>query len=516
MVNLEDTKPKRPTMDDTQPKRPANFPPPPMMDDGVAAPPRILLWGVILLFVLGVVGSIAGIVLFREGLTPGQQVRVIGYLPFMEAFLPPHPDADDTLAPAATADPNAAQSLLQGPLLLASSTPAEVVAPTDAASPEATQESTPTPQHTPTTQNTPTLTPELTVTPTLLEPTLEPTAEPTVQAIAPTQDNAAAVQVIANTWRPSVRNFGFRRIKQGWNDCGPANISMALSYYGWTRDADYAASYLKPNDEDKNVSPWELVNFVEEQTDVEALYRVGGDLDLLRTLISNEFPVIIERSHMFEGYEWLGHYQTLAGYDDSQRVFYVYDSFLESTTPDDEIVLERYDELDRAWQDFNRTFIVVYDPTRENQLMNLLGTRATTESAAEHALVVAQTEARANPQDAFAWLNLGTSLTLLERYREASNAFDQAIELGLPWRVLWYQFAPYEALYNDGRYNEILFYVESNLENGGEYVEETYYWQGRALAALGETQAAATAFRTALNRNRLYTAARDALDQLNS
>ncbi|RIK17073.1 MAG: hypothetical protein DCC51_12895, partial [Anaerolineae bacterium] len=55
------------------------------------------------------------------------------------------------------------------------------------------------------------------------------------------------------------------------------------------------------------------------------------------------------------------------------------------------------------------------------------------------------------PDDPFAWFNLGSSLTELARlddaalFEGAAAAFDQARLLGLPPRMLWYQFGPYEA-----------------------------------------------------------------------
>lgn len=55
-------------------------------------------------------------------------------------------------------------------------------------------------------------------------------------------------------------------IYQSWNNCGGATVSMGLSYYGYPaseRSDQFAArDYLKPNDEDQNVSPWQLVDYV--------------------------------------------------------------------------------------------------------------------------------------------------------------------------------------------------------------------------------------------------------------
>lgn len=455
----------------------------------LAAPPRILLWGCIGLVIIGIVGSVASVYLFREVLRPGQQVRVMEYLPFMEAFLPPRPAADATV-PTVGAPVNEDQI---NNLLTLDLEPQ--------VTPEATPEVTPEP--------TVEVTVEATEVAVVASPTPAIVATSTPLPPPPTIDPALLVTT-QRTWGTSHINTGFEWTRQGWNNCGPTTVTIAMTYYGWQRDQAFAAQFLKPDREDKNVSPWELATFVNEQSDLQALYRIGGDLDLLRTLVYNGFPVIIERGHMFEGYEWLGHYQAIAGYDDAQRVFFIQDSFLGEDN------IETYDEVDRFWKEFNRTFVVIYDPTREGLLMSLLGdNHATLESSQEHAFEVAQEEARQNPRDAFAYFNMGSALVALGRYQEAARAYDISFSLEqIPWRMMWYQFGPFEAYYEMERYDDVLIYVESNLSNGGEYVEETYYWQGRALAAQGQTNAARSAYREALRRNYLFEDAQIALNAL--
>ena len=40
---------------------------------------------------------------------------------------------------------------------------------------------------------------------------------------------------------------GIRHEYQKWNNCGPANLAMALSYWGWEGDQRPIASFAKPN-----------------------------------------------------------------------------------------------------------------------------------------------------------------------------------------------------------------------------------------------------------------------------
>lgn len=303
--------------------------------------------------------------------------------------------------------------------------------------------------------------------------------------------------------------FGFRHYQQTWNNCGPATITMALSYYGWQNDQEYAASFLKPVREDKNVSPHEMVNFVNERTAVRALWRMGGDIDLLKNLIHAGFPVVIETGLMPEAYDWIGHYRALVAYDDTLQRMYMYDSFLGKGEAD-EGIFESYAEVDDKWRHFNRIFIVVYEPVREAELMRLLGELDTMEGSATVAFNTAQAEARQNPQDSFAWFNMGTSLVELGRHEEAANAFDQARRFGLPFRMTWYQFGPFVAYYETGRFDDVMALARSNLNNASE-LEETYYWRGRVMLAQGDTANAAAEFRRALRYNPNFREAREAL-----
>ncbi|HUN08203.1 MAG TPA: C39 family peptidase [Aggregatilineales bacterium] len=267
---------------------------------------------------------------------------------------------------------------------------------------------------------------------------------------------------------------GLRHEFQTWNNCGPATITMGLSHFGWIEDQTFAASFLKPNEEDKNVTPREMVRFVNGQTNIRALTRMGGTLELLRSFISSGFPVIVSIGYAPEGEDWFGHYRAVIGYDDSTQNFYAYDSYL-GTGEDGRGLVVPYSEFDSGWQDFNRNFIVLYEQGNDGRVASILGERVDVMRAAELALEIAQRETELDPRNGFAWFNLGTSLVALERYDEATRAYDMAQQHELPWRMLWYQFGPYEAYFAVGRLDDVTALVMANLNNGGAYVEETHF-----------------------------------------
>jgi len=455
-------------------------------DEGLRAPPRWLFWGIILAFLAFVLGAAFAVYGFREILKPAQQQRVIDQLPFMRVLRRPTPAGGVFPTIAAPAAESEALSLLDLPLDLPS--PTVTAAPIAIA---ATASPSPIPA---------TAAPSATFisppTATIPQPTLLPSLAPPVDFLP-----------------ASARIDGVLHQQQTWNNCGPATITMALSFHGWRQPQAYAGDILKPNREDKNVSPHELANFVRQESFVEAIVRVGGSLDLLKRLVANGFPTVIETAAMFEGYDWIGHYRVVVGYDDAVQLFYFYDSFL-GVGPDANGITESYARVDNDWRAFNRTFIVVYHPERESLLRNMLAEHWNETDAAKIAFETAQSEARSNPQDVFAWFNMGSSLVALGRHQEAAAAFDQATSTGrLPWRMMWYQHGAFAAYFAVGRYQDVLT-LSAHNQNTAPELEETYYWRGRVYEAQGQTQRAASAYRRALGYNRNYEAARQALDSL--
>jgi hypothetical protein len=51
---------------------------------------------------------------------------------------------------------------------------------------------------------------------------------------------------------------GIQHEYQTWNNCGPATLAMALSYWGWDGDQRPIAAFTKPNPRDNNVMPYSI------------------------------------------------------------------------------------------------------------------------------------------------------------------------------------------------------------------------------------------------------------------
>ena len=276
-----------------------------------------------------------------------------------------------------------------------------------------------------------------------------------------------------------------------------------MSYYGRPERQNEAAAVLKPVDQDRNVSPGEMSAYI-HQVGLDATVRVGGTLDNLKRLIANGYPVIIEKGFEPDADKgWMGHYLLLTGYDEARSIFITQDSFL---GPDQ---LVPYETLDHYWRQFNRLYIIPYPVNNEAGINALIGPEDYP-AMYTSALATAQAEATSDPNDTFAWFNVGANLVALDRYAEAAAAYDQARVAGLPWRMLWYQFGPYEAYYYAGRYDEVLALADATLA-AQDSLEESHYWRGLALQALGNSEEARREFEKALTLNPSFEPARAAL-----
>jgi tetratricopeptide (TPR) repeat protein len=315
--------------------------------------------------------------------------------------------------------------------------------------------------------------------------------------------------------QPAVQLAGLRHFWQTWNNCGPATLATNLSYYGSTLDQADIGNVLRRYADDKNVSPEELVAFAQGQGYMAQL-RVNGSAELARTFLSNGIPLLIETWFEEDPGDGMGHYRLLAGYDDANARWIVYDSYshqnLVSSDPNNyQGIYMSYEQTDAWWKVFNRTYVLVYPPDRDSLVRSILGDAYDTTVMWQQAIATAHAEIAANPGDPYAHFNVGTSLVQLGDFTGAAAAYDQARALGLPWRMLWYQFGPFAAYTEVGRYQEVIDLGQATLTSAAGGIEEIHYWRGRALAGLGDQARAQTEWNQALVLNPDYAPAKQAL-----
>lgn len=351
----------------------------------------------------------------------------------------------------------------------------------------------------------PTSTPEATEAPPTATPTQTPSPTPT-----PLPERVVLEDLIT--------------VRQGFNNCGPANLTIVLNYFGDTTTQEAAASYLKPNVEDRNVSPWQISDYVRDFTALSSTAHSGGNLEMLKQFIAAGYPVVIEKGYEpSNGTGWYGHYLTVYGYDDTTEEIYSRDTNLGPF--DGSPRIDNYEAFMGWWRHFNYTFYVVFPPAEEETVMAIIPDVLEDEITMwQYTADIARQEILEQPDNVFTHFNLGVSLTYLGQltgetnyYSEAVAKFDEAREIGLPPRTLYYEHRPLMAYWKAGRNDDVVELTDALLAtSGGRWVEEVYWYRGHALATQGDLQGAREAYLRALEVNKNFYSAQQSLDWVDS
>jgi hypothetical protein len=369
-----------------------------------------------------------------------------------------------------------------------------------------------------------------------LQATMMPQSGATAQATSTPGPGTTLAPALTSTPLPAtVQLSGVKYEHQHGrlNYCGPANFSMALTYWGWNGNRDVVGKAVKPSDKDKNVMPYELQDFIADNVSgMTSVIRYGGDIDMLKRMVSAGFPVVVEKGiyevdvngHM----GWMGHYAFVTGYDDTTQEIIYQDTYQpepkSNPGPNRHI---KYSTFVEGWRAFNYVFVVVYPREKETQVLALLGRLASENDAARHALSVAQSEAQtlSDIDQYFAWFNVGTSHVMLLEYADAAIAYDYAFNLYAnlnvedsvrPYRMMWYQTGPYKAYYYTNRFSDVINLADTTLNKtiSEPVLEESLYWRGRAYYMAGQTDLAVKDYRDALKVHPNWIPAVEALQDL--
>ena len=343
----------------------------------------------------------------------------------------------------------------------------------------------------------PTVTPTQTYTPRLSPtPTLSPTLIPA-----------------------SITLTGIPHEYQSFNNCGPANLSMLLNFWGWEGDQRNTRAILRPHEDDSNVMPEEMAAFIENNTDLTAIVRYGGDIPTIKKLVAAGFSVIIEKGlHPTDDW-WMGHYLVVNGYSDEWGRLITQDSLIMADFP------IPYQELETQWwRDFNYVYLVAFPPEREAELISILGENYDQEENRKLSLSKVENEIPAlTGRDLFfAYLNQAENLYHVGQKESAAQIYDIAFshyntldEKQRPWRVLWYRVNAYQTYYDVNRYQSVIDLASITLAFLNKPgLEESHYWRGMAYEALGENEKAHRDYEIALQLRPTYQEALDALSRL--
>jgi tetratricopeptide (TPR) repeat protein len=304
-------------------------------------------------------------------------------------------------------------------------------------------------------------------------------------------------------------------IGQSFNNCGPAALSMDLSFYGVDVSQEALADILRPDhnetgtNDEKSTPPEDLAAQAEQYDGLIAYYRPAGNIDLLKKLVAAGFPVMVRT--LYKPTDMVAHYRVIKGYDDTTGDIIDEDGFQGPN------VHYTYNDFLSLWKYYNYEYIVLTPPSKQAQLEAILGSEVSSQSSWQLAAQNAEADIAYDSSDVLATFNLSVADYYLGDYADSVKEFEAAQATGqLPPDMLWYQIEPIESYYELGQYDKVFSLSQGVFDQGDIAVPELYVLRGQSYEKQGNTTAAKAQFELALQYNKNLQSAKDALAALGS
>lgn len=299
-------------------------------------------------------------------------------------------------------------------------------------------------------------------------------------------------------------------VAQTFNNCGPATLSMIMSYFGVYKSQIDLGQEMRPyqnpqgDNDDKSIFAPEFVAFA-QKNGLESLHRPNGTIDLLKQFIVQGIPVVV-RTWLHPN-EDIGHFRIIRGYDDETQVVIQDDSY---EGPNRRIPYSQFDEM---WQPFNYGYILVYSSDKQLTIDNILKEEKNEQVAWKNSIRRAEKELSESPQSFYSKFNIATAQYNLGNYKEALDSYE-AVESQLPFRMLWYQIEPIITYQKIGNYERVFQLSDRILNNHNRGFSELYQIRGEVYLLQGNEDLARVEFEKAVYYNKNFLPAQDSLNNL--
>ena len=294
---------------------------------------------------------------------------------------------------------------------------------------------------------------------------------------------------------------------QTFNNCGPAALSMALSYYGINVSQQVLGEELRPwqnpqgDNDDKSVTLEELGEKAKD-FDLIPYHRPNGNIDLIKLFITYDIPVVARTLTKIE--EDIGHYRIVKGYNDETGQI-IQDDSLQNKN-----LWFSYADFSLLWKQFNFEYLILVPKDKDEIAQNILGENKDPYVAWQKAVQNSQKQLEENQYDIYARFNLSVALYNIGNYQESVDEFEK-VEALLPFRTLWYQIEPIKAYYELGDYQRVFELTEKILNNWNRAFSELYFLRGQIYLKQDNKDTAHQEFEKAVFYNRNFIPAQEAL-----
>lgn len=290
---------------------------------------------------------------------------------------------------------------------------------------------------------------------------------------------------------------GINHVYQTFNNCGPASLSMALSFYGIDVPQQVLGQQLRPfqntdgDNDDKSVTLYELADEAEEYG-FTAYYRPIGNMELVKLFITYDMPVITRTWLKVD--DDIGHYRVIKGFDENRKQI-IQDDSLQGKN-----IKYSYDEFNAIWSKFNYEYLVLVPKDKIEIAQAILGDNVNPMTAWQAAVDLTLNQLKQNPEDVYARFNLSVAYYNVGEYEKSIEEFER-VEDKLEFRTLWYQIEPILAYYEVGNYTKVFEITDKILSNHNRAFSELYVLRGDIYLDLGEEEKAKEEFRKAVLYN---------------
>lgn len=299
-------------------------------------------------------------------------------------------------------------------------------------------------------------------------------------------------------------------IFQTFNNCGPASLSMALSYYGVNVTQKELGDDLRPyqvpggDNDDKSVTLAELAEKAKEYG-VRVYHRPGGTVEIMQQLVALDLPVVTRT--WLKVNDDIGHYRVVKGYDKTAGTL-VQDDSLQGKN-----LTYSNADFDAIWRKFGYEFLVLVPDAKVAQVERVLGDLKDESRAWEKTVEFFEDELVKNPNDLDARFQLSVALYHTGEYQRSTDEFEK-VEARLPMRALWYQIEPIQAYVALKEYDRVFAMTDKILNNHNRAFSELYYIRGKIYQERGQNAQAKAEFEKALAYNRNFELAKQVLNSL--
>jgi tetratricopeptide (TPR) repeat protein len=319
---------------------------------------------------------------------------------------------------------------------------------------------------------------------------------------------AAAPYQVANLPTQKILPITYH-VFQSFNNCAPAALSIALSYYDIHKTQQELAADLRPYNnpqginDDKSTVPDEL-GAEAAKFGLIPYYRANGNIDLLRQFIAAGIPIVMRT--LLHDNENFAHYRVVKAYDNTTRELIQDDSY------ENKNLRFSYDKFLTLWQQFNYEYLILVPPGKQAIAEGILGENLDPIVSWQGAVRTAQKELAENPSDLRAGFNLSVALYNTGDYQGSVDAYEK-VQNRLPQITLWYQMQPIQSFFEIGDYSRVLSLTGSVLAKNVSF-SELYILRGKVYIEQGQPQLAKKEFEQALFYNKNLKAAQEALSSV--